>query len=145
MFDGCTPLVLSTSQSIPKAVQSYSFDIELVNSSSNIKFSIGIKSDSSFVRYSTDNGDIQEDENVIHKTEAAEPNTIISCHLQKLKYFGSTIQKCTFIKNETKLGTWYVEGKHLRPSIWFHPTTDQSQTAEIKTCLESNKYRGEIK
>ena len=78
LFDGCTPLVLSTSQPIPEAMRSYSFDIQLVKRSSNINFSIGIKSDSSFVRYSTDNGDIQEDENVIHKAEAAEPNTIIS-------------------------------------------------------------------
>ena len=50
------------------------------------------------------------------------------------------IQKCTIMKNEKILGTWHVDGKNLRPKIWFHPMQDEMETAVLKSTLGNSKY-----
>ena len=130
---------LPTSQAIPQSVKSYSWEVEINKCSTNVDIGIGFKSDSNYVRYWRHTGNIENQKAFIEETEPSQANDIVSCHMRKMDYSGIEIQQCTFMKNEKKLGTWYVEGNNLRPTILFYPMNEETETVELKTSLGSTK------
>ena len=74
-FDSAEKHELSTGQSIPDSLDNYSFDAEIRKISDNITCTIGITSETSFLQYCSETGEIKDDKGVLGKMEPIEQNT----------------------------------------------------------------------
>ena len=131
---------ISTSQPVPPWIEYYSWEVKIDQCSKDAGIGIGFGSDSNFIRYYGRTGNIDSDGLFIEDTEPAQMSDTVSCHMRKVDYFGCKIQKCTVMKNERILGTWHIDGKNLRPMIWFDPMEEETETTVLKSTLGNSKY-----
>ena len=131
---------ISTSQVVTPWIEYYSWQVEIDQCSKDAGIGIGFVSDSNFIRYWSHTGNIDSKVSFIEESEPVQVSDTISCHMRKIDYSGCKIQKCTIMKNEKILGAWNVDGKNLRPKIWFDPMQDEMKTAVLKSTLGNSKY-----
>jgi hypothetical protein len=75
-------------------------------------------------------------QNVVHTTDLVEKDAIIrnlnfEIIIRKLNYGGGALTQFAFMSNARKIGTWFAEGKDIRPSIWFDRSNGKHETAEL--------------
>ena len=110
-----------------------------MNFSDNITFTIGIASDTSFLQYCSETGEIKDDKGVLGKMEPIEQNIVVNCQFRRVEFCGRKIQLLSFIRNNELIGAWVIKGTNLRPQISFNPKGEDIGCLEIKTNLGSCK------
>lgn len=141
MFEDKNLCSISTSQPIPEGIKSYGFEIELSKCSNNALIAFGMKSDVDEIRYWSKDGVVESNGDYIETIDTYDQGAVVRCHFRQINYAGTALQQCEFMCNEKNLGAWWIEGKHLRPTIWFDPMDEAFEMAEVKTKFDTNKQQ----